>query len=74
MIKDDASLDSILAYTDEAREFLTMGLTFSEDWDDDESTPNEDLTIHLGEYFDTPVQDDYLRISGGLGRKSMDIN
>jgi hypothetical protein len=55
--EDDAALDSILAYTDEAREFLTQGLTFTEDWDGDESTPDEDLTIHLGEYFDTPVQD-----------------
>jgi len=54
---DDAELDSILAYTDEAREFLTTGLTFSEDWDDNEWTPNEELTINLGEYFDTPVQD-----------------
>jgi hypothetical protein len=54
---DDVELDSILAYTDEAREFLTTGLTFSEDWDDDENTPDEELTIILGEYFDTPVQD-----------------
>ena len=55
--QEDTDLDSILAYTDEAREFLTTGLTFSEDWDDNEDTPNEDLTIILGEYFDTPVQD-----------------
>jgi hypothetical protein len=54
---DEADLDSILAYTDEAREFLTTGLTFTEDWDGDEFTPEEKLTIHLGEYFDTPVQD-----------------
>jgi hypothetical protein len=54
---DDAELDSILAYTDEVREFLTSGLTITEDWDDDEGTPDEDLTINLGEYFDTPIQD-----------------
>jgi hypothetical protein len=54
---DDADLDSILAYTDEAREFLSTGLTFTEDWDNDKFTADEDLTIHLGEYFDTPVQD-----------------
>jgi len=53
----NADLDSILAYSDEAREFLTTGLTFTEDWDDDEFTPDEELTINLGEYFDTPVQD-----------------
>ena len=55
--EDDSALDSILAYTGEAREFLATGLTFTEDWDGDESTPDEDLIIHLGEYFDTPVQD-----------------
>jgi hypothetical protein len=54
---EEADLDSILAYTDEAREFLTTGLTFTEDWDDNDNTPDEDLTIILGEYFDTPVQD-----------------
>jgi hypothetical protein len=55
--EDDADLDSILAYSDDARDFLMTGLTFTEDWDDDEFTPDEDLTINIGEYFDTPVQD-----------------
>jgi hypothetical protein len=54
---DDADLDSILAYTDEAREFLTDGLSFTEDWDDNEDTPDEALTVNLGEYFDSPIQD-----------------
>jgi hypothetical protein len=54
---DDADLDSILAYTDEAREFLNTGLTFTENWDGNENTPDEELTIHLGKYFDSPVQD-----------------
>ena len=55
--EDDAALDSILTHSDEAREFLTTGLTFTEDWDDNDFTPEEALTINLGAYFDTPVQD-----------------
>jgi hypothetical protein len=54
---DEADLDSILAHTDDARELLTSGLSFTGDWDGNEATPEEELTINMGEYFDTPVQD-----------------
>jgi hypothetical protein len=54
---DEADLDSILAHTDDARDLLTSGLSFTGDWDGDEATPEEELMINLGEYFDTPVLD-----------------
>jgi len=54
---DEADLDSILAHTDDARDLLTSGLSFTGDWDGDEGTPEEELMINIGEYFDTPIQD-----------------
>ena len=54
---NDADLDSILAHTDDVRSILTTGYTFHEDWDDDYMTPDEDLTINLGNFFDNPIQD-----------------
>ncbi len=54
---DHADLDSILAHTNDVRDILNTGYTFHEDWDDDYSTPEEDLTINLGKFFDNPIQD-----------------
>jgi len=54
---DEADLDSILAHTDDVRDLLMTGLSFSGDWDGNKATAEEDLIINIGEYFDTPVQD-----------------
>ncbi|MGD9898989.1 MAG: hypothetical protein AB7T22_07665 [Calditrichaceae bacterium] len=52
-----ADLDSILAHTDDVRDIFTADMTFSDDWDDDFSTPDENLTFNFGKFFDNPVND-----------------
>jgi len=54
---DQADLDSILAHIPDAEQMLTSVNTFTEDWDDNDLTPEENLQINLGALFDNPVQD-----------------
>jgi hypothetical protein len=53
----EEELDQILAEIDEFMDFFSQDQVFNEDWDDDETTLEEDMTINFGKLFDNPIND-----------------
>jgi len=54
---EEADLDSVTQYNAEFRDYFLNGITLTEDWDGDYTTPDEDLTFNFSTLFDTPIQD-----------------
>lgn len=54
---DQADLDSIETNLDNVRDLLGAGTRRTEDWDGNDSTPEEDLFISLDDFFNDPVDD-----------------
>lgn len=52
-----AEVDSVLTNLGNARTALTTGITLTEDWDLDPSTPPVPLEVHPGEFLLSPVAD-----------------
>lgn len=75
--EDEAGLDSILAHTDEVREILQSPQVYTEDWDDDESTADEALTIDLSRFFQNPINDFKAKLPAytvSVGRDTVDYD
>lgn len=53
----DEDLDKILDEIDNVRVFLNKPKEYTDDWDNDQFTPEEALTINFGKLFDNPIDD-----------------
>ncbi len=55
--EDADMLDSIKVYNGAFRDSLENGVTLTADWDDDETTLDEELTFNFSALFTNPIQD-----------------